>query len=191
MRKYPGWLWLLTAFLTLGLIFYACAAQQEQVPQRSFTTVDLLITLSDMPPHWVIRKSGKVSEADLELATDDSARVSFVADGAPVYKPTQLFIYRYSKRSTAKKIYDDFALSGITPTEWTYQSKAANQAQFACYDYEGREPYPFCRWAARYEEYVVEIFSWLIPNRMSLQDLEHVIRAVDLKMARYLKNLPN
>jgi hypothetical protein len=152
--------------------------------------VDLLIDSSAMPPGWIEVTRHKQEEGETYLRTDDSARVGFEADGYSINRPTQQLVYRYTDSATAKRVYERLVtMIGKPPSEWMYQSPIADQFQFACYDYEGREPYPICTWAARYEEYIVEVHSWLITGRMSLHNLENVIRAVDTRMAQYLGNL--
>jgi hypothetical protein len=145
-----------------------------------------------MPSGWMVDTRREITKASHELSVGDSAVIVFIADDDLSQKPTQEFIHRYRNSEAARGVYDDFIHpAGDAPFEWMYESPVAEESQIACYDYEGREPYPICEWAARYEEYIVEVHSWLITGRMSLQDLDNVIRAVDVRMAHYLgKSFP-
>lgn len=71
---------------------------------------------------------------------------------------------------------------GALPTAWLFESKLAEESDFACYDYEGREQYPVCTWMARYHDYIIVVHSWLIPDRMSLEDLMNVIMIIEDKL---------
>jgi hypothetical protein len=72
-----------------------------------------------------------------------------------------------------------------TPPAWRYSSPLAGQSHLTCYDYGGQTP-PVCTWSGLYEEFIVIFHSWLIPERMSLNDIEHIVRAIDARMAQYL-----
>jgi len=70
------------------------------------------------------------------------------------------------------------------PAEWTYRSPIANDWQFACINY-GKTTW--CTAMARYDEYISVFDTIMSPEYMTLNDLEKVLRAIDERMARYLK----
>lgn len=179
---------LLVAMLLVVIFIVTRAASYEApVPERSFAARELLIDLSNMPPDWTQTEKGSVPLGGEGHIVSDSARIIFGADGYSPHKPTQQYIYRYIRLSIAKRAYEeDAGLAGEAPLAWTYQSAVADQSLFTCYDYEGREPYPVCNWVGRYEEFVVIVDSWLITERISLQDIEQIIRVIDARMAEYM-----
>lgn len=168
----------------------ACTPRKEPVLERSFSTVELLISLSDMPPGWTGGIGKKLEERADYFSTEDSASISFGTDTELPYKSAGQRIYRYDNPSVAKSVLEELILPGEvgeTPSDWTYQSPVADQFFFACYDYEGRTQ-PRCRWSGLYDEYIVIFGSWMIPGRMSLNDMEKVIRAIDARMAEFLNS---
>lgn len=184
--KKMWWVSIPVIFLAAALML-TCPSCQPLAPERPFRTVELLVDLSVMPPGWKLDARRELGKGTHHLSVGDSAVVVFTAEGESPHKPTQQYVHRYRNSSAAKGVYEQFVHpAGTTPSDWTYQSPVADQTIFACYDYEGREPYPICEWSGRYEEYVVTVYSWLITGRMSLQDLEQMIRAVDARIARHL-----
>jgi len=174
-----------TMLMVGGLLLSACT-YLETAPKRPFTTMELLISLSEMPPGWTVSDPPKELRDD--ISTEDASITIFQADTDFPRRGATHRVYQYRNRSSAKAVYEEFVLPtqlGNTPAEWAYQSTVSDQSYFACYDYEGREPL-HCQWSARYEEYIVAFSSWLIPGRMSLQDMERVVRAIDARMAQYL-----
>lgn len=175
--------------VAIGGVLSACV-QEKPAPERFFTTRELLIEPSEMPPGW----TGYLERSADDLSTRDSATIAFEADTTLSLRVARHRVYRYRSTRAAKGVYEELVLPGQvgkTPADWTYRSPIADQSCFTCYDYEGREPYPICKWSARYEEYVVIFHSWLVPGYMSLEDMERVIRVIDARMAKYLgKPLP-
>jgi hypothetical protein len=160
---------------------------QAPAPDRPLKTIDLLIDASVMPQGWTTADRHELRREADDLSVGDSAVVALVVKEQPQQRPTKEYVHRYRNSAAAKSVYDDLVhVVGDVPSAWTYHSIIADESRFACYDYEGREPYPVCEWAARYEEYVVIVSSWLIPDQMSLPDLEKVVRAIDSRMSRQL-----
>lgn len=185
-RRKPSWWILMATIPTVGGLLLSACSYLETAPQRPFTTLELLISLSEMPPGWTV--SDRPKKLKDEISIEDASVTIFQADTDFPRRGAMHRAYRYRNRSTAKQVYEEFVIPsqfGTTPPEWTYQSPVADQSYFACYDYEGREPLT-CEWSGRYEEYVVVFGSWIIPGRMSLQDMERVVRAIDARMAQYL-----
>jgi hypothetical protein len=153
---------------------------------RSFTALQLLIELSDMPDGWQI-ESGPDTLRD-HLYGVEAAKVGFSAKADSQERTAAQRVYRYSNSARAKRVYEKMVLPaqvGETPLEWTYHSSVADQSHFACYDYEGRRP-PVCQWSGRYEEYIVIFQSYLLPEQMSLGDMEQVVSTIDARMGQYL-----
>ena len=186
-------------FIALGLVatvLWSSCVPEQPAPERLFTTRDLLIGVSDMPPGWKVGYGPGKGRFYISPKEDGSEISFYVSDERIPLGRRGAYqgAYRYHSAKAAKGVYENLVLPGQvgkTPARWRYQSPIADQSYFACYDYEGREPYPTCEWSARYEEYVVVFSSWLIPGYMSLEDMERVVRAIDARMATYLgKPLP-
>jgi hypothetical protein len=168
------------------LFLLSCSLGRKPAPERPFTTIELLIGLEDMPAGWESFPPYKPVDY---LCVNDCATIDFEADTDLPRRRAYEDIFRYKSAVTARKVYKELLLPvGNMPPEWSYRSSAADEFTFVCYDYEGREP-PICEWTARYDEYIVIFRSWLIPGRMSLTNMEQVIRAIDTRMARYLNKL--
>lgn len=80
-------------------------------------------------------------------------------------------------------------LAGVRPQEWLDARPNADESQVTCYNYAGRE-LARCEWVGRYQEYLVFFKTRLVPNYMSVGDMQHVVRAIDARMAQYLGGTP-
>jgi len=181
-------IWWMFAGVALTAVLYiiSCTPGQGHTPERSFTTMDLLIDVEAMPPGW--RSFPAFKPADY-YCVRDCASIDFEADSESVRRSAYQDVFRYKDAKTARRIYAEISSSpGETPSEWSYRTSAADEFRFACYDYEGQEP-PLCQWTARYQEYVVVFGSWLIPDRMAIVDMERVAQAIDLRMVTHLVTL--
>jgi hypothetical protein len=175
------------ALLFMAIALQACAAWQAPAQDRPLATIVLLVDTSVMPSGWTMVDKRRLSKEADDLSVGDSAVVVFAIKELQIPRPTKEYVHRYRNAAVAQSVYEDLIhLVGVVPPSWAYQSAIASQSSVACYDYEGREPYPVCEWAAQYEEYVVTVSTWLIPEHMSLPDVEKVIRAIDKQMARQL-----
>jgi hypothetical protein len=169
----------------LVVLLASCGIGEKRVPERGFAPSELLIDGADMPPGW-IHDYGPGPAID-DRATNDAAMIKFMADTHPQGRGISHSVYRYEYISVAKYRFGEKAtLAGTTPEAWTFRSNTADEERFVCYDYEGREPYPVCRWVARYEEYVVVFRGWLLPERLTLQDMDRMVAIIDERMAQYL-----
>lgn len=179
---------LLTMNLLLAaVLMQACAPLQAPAPDRPLKTIDLLIDGSVMPIGWTMTERRELAKDAHHLSVGDSAIVVFAVKELQIPRRTQQYVHRYRNSAAAKGVYAEFIRpDGSTPPSWNYRSTIADESVFACYDYEGREPYPNCEWSARYEEYIVTVYSWLVPGYMSLPDLEKVIKEIDSRMAQQL-----
>jgi hypothetical protein len=165
----------------------AVACTHVTAPASPFTTVQLLIGLSDMPKGWTI--SDGPEKATEEPSSVDSAAIVFIADGDAARRVARHSVYRFNSATQARWRYRrSFVLEhfGAAPSAWSYASSAADESDFSCYDYGGQTP-PVCLWSARYGEYVVTFSTWLVPGRMSIETIEPILRAIDELMAFHQK----
>jgi len=123
---------------------------------------------------------------------DENLVVEFRAPGEKGFAYHHVFKFR----NAASAMYGHFWIlrlgdvlpprweSRQIPPEWTYQSPIANDWQFGCVDYSKAMK---CGVIARYNEYISVFDTSTSPEHMTLKDLERVLRAIDERMARYLK----
>jgi hypothetical protein len=185
-RQLQG-LFLIMSLLIAAVMVQACAPLQAPAPARPLKTIDLLVDETVMPVGWTMTERREIAKNAHHLSVGDSAVAAFEVKDLQLPIRTLQYIHRYRNSAAAKGMYSEFIRpDGNAPSNWNYQSSIADESVFACYDYEGREPYPKCEWSARYEEYIVTVYSWLIPGHMSLPDLEKVIKEIDSRMAAQL-----
>lgn len=167
---------LLKLAIAISLVLSACT---QPAPERSFTTMDLLIDPSDVSASWQLLFASTSKDH-----IGSGSHIAFLTTDSQEARADQ-YVYCYDSIPRAKSRYKKFFLDpvGGTPPEWEYQSLVADQFSFACYKTQGRE---HCEWAGRYDEYIVTFGVWLIPDRVSLEDVEQVVRAIDERMAQYL-----
>jgi hypothetical protein len=155
-------------------------------PKRSFLPQDLLIAPEDLPPGLkVVSGPDKTGDHD---KPPDSMEISIVKSiNEPLPNDMQCevreFIYIHYSIENAKY---DYGLDASFPGEtniasWTFMSKLADEQKFSCYTYSNVD-YPVCTWVARYEEIEIQVIGWLIPNRVTLDELQNLIRIMDEKI---------
>jgi len=182
-QSYP---WIV--LLVIPVILTLCSCKTETVVTstiRDFNTLDLLIELSDMPVGWQVKDEPQFFR---EIGTVEAATVSFVSNANVTRNGSFFSAFNYGSTQEASRVFNKMFVPrvlGTPPTEWISPVVSAQQAEMGCYDYEGREPF-VCQWTAQYEEFVVSFHTWLIPDYMSLSDLEKIVIAIDNKMKSYL-----
>lgn len=141
---------------------------------------ELLIGVSDMPPHWSLGGQGQPPEPE---RSSDSTGIGFYSDLYPEALGFSQEIYRHSSSADAKKDYQ-YALrlygGGTIPPQWKFKSEGADESYFAC-EYYPNISFPVCQWLARYDRVVIQFGGWLIPGRMTLSDVENLVRRIDTK----------
>ncbi len=149
---------------------------------------DLMLDAAALPPGWrVVRGPEPLPKRSWG---DENLSVGFQAPGEKGFA----YHYVFKFRNAASAMYGHFWILRIghllpvgwearqIPAEWTYQSPLADDWQFGCVDYSVTTS---CGAIARYNEYI-SVFETSMSS-MTLEDLEHVLRAIDERMARYLK----
>ncbi len=174
--------------LAAGLLLVSCMLVEPQaVPERPVATKDLLIGLHDMPEGWVVTDGPE--DSPWEINVDEGFWIGFEAVDSMPHRKASHEICRYDNARKAAIIYEDLVVPyhyGETPAGWTYQSLLADQYHFTCYTYTGYTN-PICEWSGVYEEYIVIFNSGLIPERMSLEDMERIIQTIETRMEQNLQ----
>jgi hypothetical protein len=147
---------------------------------------DLLITTADLPAYsWgVVGPSSTVIDRE---RSSDLAAITFFSDLYPEHFGSGQEVYRYDSDSDAKQDYEyavrEFG-NGYVPSDWKYQSSVASQSQISCTNYPNVS-FPVCYWVARYGRVVIDFTAWLIPGRMTLNDMQNIIEKIDVKASKY------
>jgi hypothetical protein len=178
--------WIILLVMIELLTSSSCKSEPLSTPTvRGFSTLDLLIGVSDMPEGWQVWTEPHQFN---ELGTVDAATISFIS-GANVSRNLASFaIYNFGTSEEALRVFNKMfvpRVKGNPPVEWVPPGVSAGQDAMGCYDYEGREPLA-CEWSAQYEEFVVQFNTWLIPGYMSLNQLEKIIMTIDNRMIVHL-----
>jgi hypothetical protein len=73
------------------------------------------------------------------------------------------------------------------PAEVAYESSVADRFRVACaHDTARSNLAQKCHFIGQYEEYLVWFSTDMSPDYMTYEDLEHVLQAIDERMAQYL-----
>lgn len=168
------------AFLTL-IVLSSCTTKNQNSTPPTIKLVDLLISSEAMPVGW---KSFEVfSDEYDDLCYINCAIVQFSpVDENKVYAEQSVYIYNSAEE--AERNYKNLLAPlqlGTAPINWSYRSNVAIQSNFACYKHQGKS-FPSCSWIALYGKYLAEFYTELLPDKMSLDDLEKVIYHIDTKM---------
>lgn len=175
----------------LLLMLTACELKFEKksAPERFFKPEDLLVGEEILPSLW--SSSGLVFPSGIDLATKESISEGFgiTVNGERSGRALQS-VYRYfNEEISARK----FAHVYLSPTKqslvlgnWTYQSQVAKQTHVWCAESPDGSGHLVCEWGAQYEEYIVTFQMRLVPGEATLEDMENVVRAIDLKVSKYL-----
>lgn len=147
---------------------------------------NLLISVNDMPmPAQWSSPFGPGLALEPNRSTD-SIGIGFYSDLYPESLGVSQEIYRFTSTWKAKWDYSELLRGYDTnsiPSEWTFQSEFADESFFLCED-ASNIPFPHCEWYARYERLVVQFGGWLIPERMTLFDMEEIARTIDTKVGK-------
>ncbi len=175
---------LLGSAIAAGLLLLSACTQL--LPERAFSTMDLLIRSTDAPEEWKVAGGPRAVNDHIGLTAMEASMIAFKTADHERGVATH-YVYRYNSIGEAKRVHKKFFSKpvGETPEEWGFLSEVASQCSFACHDYGGREPI-HCEWAGRYEEYIVTFGVWLIPDRVSLEDAEKVVKTIDARITQHI-----
>jgi len=167
-------------FLALLTLSRCATVDQSSIPP-AIKPIDLLISSEDLPVGW---KSFEVfSDEYDDLCYIDCAIIQFSpVEENKVYSAQSVYVYNTIEEAARNYKRQLIPLQlGTMPSDWSYHSGVAIQFDFACYTYKNYS-FPVCSWIAQYGKYLVEFHAWLLPERMSLRDLEKVVYRIDSKM---------
>lgn len=163
------------------LIIPRCTTVEPNPPAPTINPRELLLSHEDMPIGW--RNYSVFSDEYDDWCYIDCAILQFSpVDRDGVYAEQTIYVY-YTVEEAARN-YEELLplpLSETISSGWSYESDVASRYDLMCYKYRDVS-FPSCIWLAQYGKYVVEFYAELVPERMSLDDLEKVIQRIDAKM---------
>jgi hypothetical protein len=154
-------------------------------PKRTFTPTDLLIGLNDVPSGWsVLFGPEKVGD---DSRSFNSSEIAFSSGKQLDRWDFKQSVFRYSSIEGAKMDYSDaITFPGETNIKgWTFSSSIADEQKISCFTYSNVD-IPVCRWQARYQEFVVEVIAWIYPCYLSIEEMQNLVNAIDLKFTNYI-----
>jgi len=162
--------------VSLALLVASCS--ESSVP-RNFTPLDTLILYSDLPAGWKTTYGPGPGRGGIRKG--NNAAVSFSRE-----IPGDVFAishesFRFPNSYTAQLSYErDFGGFGQPNSAWTFRSKVADEQKLTCSE-RG------CWWAARYQEYVVNLGATIRQGEFDLSDMERLVRIADDKITRLMR----
>ena len=167
--------------ILIFLILSNCVIAKNYSSSPLIKSVDLLISVDDMPVGW---KSFDIfSDEYDDLCYTDCAMIQFSPNGEyGVYSEQSIYAYNTieeAERNYAKLL--NMLFMNTVPHDDNFHSTVANQSEIYCHTHESKS-YPNCIWVARYGKYLVEFYVAMLPNNISLNDLENIILRIDAKM---------
>jgi hypothetical protein len=173
---------MIALFLVLALA--GCTGNRDSIARIDLAT--LLIGPKEMPPGWSTEGPKNIAlEPD---RSSDSAGIAFYSDLYPEALGSGQDIYRFKSIRDARR---DFAYATTLyatkdiPQAWHFRSTFADASNFSCRTYSNVS-FPVCTWIARYDRIVIQFSAWLVPERMTLQDLENLVRQIDLQTGQVI-----
>lgn len=186
--------------ILLLLILSSCSkAVPTTTPEPlSFQLEELLLDISALPPNWRVNDRG--SDFGYDQGQDEDRYIEFITESFKSPTIHNLFLYRDKEYAAEKykqylpaQFNSAFRLtSWEMPTELNYQSKVADQFQFACANFQNASDdskhYTRCVAMGQYERVVSAFSTYISPDAMSsYTDLENVLKAIDKRMAEHLR----
>lgn len=172
----------ITVLLFLFLELVGCNISTDLIGQNSKSEQvnlnNLLVSLDDLPPNWSFGGIGPGIDSD---RGKDSIGISFYSDIFPKSTGCTEDIYRQKSLWLAKLDYQDSLSMFSTvnaPKSWDFHSEIANESNFSC-KYYPNSTFPSCYWISRYDQIVIEFGCWLVPNRMTISEMERIVMKID------------
>ena len=194
MYKMNGIKRLATGIVFLGgiLIMSGCIFKLLiPAPKRSFLPQDLLLVKEDLPPQWSVAfgpiKAGEYAKPSdsMETALLKLTEEKLLGDKKWDVRES---VYPFNSIEGAKEDYaETTTFPGETNIEgWTFWSSLADEQKFSCYTYSNVD-FPVCTWVARYEEIEIQVIAWINPNRLTLDEVQALVKRIDEKVFNSLK----
>jgi len=171
------------------VVLLACSIWEgEPIMPPPCPIEELMIDISLFPADW----------SQNSLPSERNAPVRWGVDKLGVSFSTQEYggaihdVYRGRNLNDAKKGYLNLSESWFQlredegewyiPSDFNYESTVADQYRFGCSIHKP-SGFQTCQLSAQYNVYVTRFYTGMSPM-MTYKDLEHILRAIDSKMAK-------
>jgi hypothetical protein len=159
-------------------------AGKEMDFENNIPLNEFLISEDVMPDDWEAYKPIKIHDSFCYV---DCLEIQFDADFPNLDRAAQV-IFVYETIKDAKIAFDKYVVEihlGEKTDAIEFESSYVDQFIITCFTYEEME-YPVCQWSARYDNYLTSFFAWLIPDKMTNDQFENIIKNIDLKFQTIL-----
>jgi len=169
----------------LFLITTGCA-DKSIVKDNPLTLADLLITEDDLPnpENWYAYDIRKMIFPANRLPKKATAFYSdrMLNSGRAIEEIVYLFDSVEEARSDYLEYYDlRTTYNFFSPDGWKFTQSKADENYIVCSRVDDNN---HCTWVGRYWRMIVEFRSYLIPERMTLEDIENIVKEIDEKASK-------
>ena len=158
--------------------------------------IDLLIPIEAMPIGWQVEfPAGRYMDS---YYSEIAVKVVFLPVNGikDTRTATGHSIHVFSDSKTAEiKFQGEFAVRAVNsdefiPDGWVHPDLSANADEFSCESIRYKmnlDQFLRCEWIARYDQYIIEFGSWVLPEIMSLDDIQRIIIEIDQDLVNEFK----
>ncbi len=186
MKRLPMLLLRMTISFGIAILISSCFLQRlVSAPKRSFSASDLLVNGDELPQGWMAPYGGK-NDTDntkprgsvtIDLYKPPMSDIADITQRVSIFKSIEHAKNYYSERA---QFHGETNISG-----WSFISKIADEQKFSCYTYPNLD-YPICTWLGRYQEITIEVIGRLEPGRVTLEEMQAIVKMIDEKTVRNL-----
>lgn len=193
---------LLLICVALGGCLWVYTAPQKRA--RAINIRELLVDPSVFPPGWEIAEEEPVPEKALieDYHAGEGYTRFVVPEGSqqPWSSSAVHMIFRYPNRwqaatafyldrfSAFYAYFPDATSRWEKPEGWTYRSPSADRFRFACQHFYDKDKGQGmrCSALAQYDEFISVFMAHFLLDKMSLWDIERILRSIDERIASHL-----
>lgn len=184
----------LAGICALALLILIRIESGPPTPERSFTSMDFL------PPTSVYPADYEVIDAPSWAGPDSRGGLGDEDDAYASYKPVReafghisVSVYYQSHWNDAVDEYEYglIFLTGYEPNSAiNFQSERAQQQTLVCKSEPNIDGWRWCRYIARYDEFVVDVHAAVGPDQLSVAEFENVLQAIEERAIELLGPTP-
>lgn len=180
---------LFKTFELIALLIIISSCKGVDSAKKEVDLTKLLIGVNDLPPNWSESGRGDALEPN---RGGNSMGVGFYSDLYPESLASVQEVYLHLSVNEAQTdivyVLKEYKNNNeFFPEHWNFKSDAADESYLSC-EYSPNYSFPLCKWLARYGVIVVQFRSWLIPERMTLLDMENIVELIDIKISGEIQN---
>jgi hypothetical protein len=166
------------------MILLSCNHQATSLPSRNFSVADVLLQDYELREYQAISHKEK-SSRHFERSTIQSA--SLIAEGKDEDSLKLMQdILQYRSVEIASERYREWStISEWVPEPFGVTIAIADETRFECVEYTGHHIY--CRWAGRYQEFVVICVTYSRSTTIAVEELRRVVRITDARLTDHIR----